>query len=216
MIHVLQLNADYAPMKVLRWQRAVELVLDGKAVTVAPYDGRFVRSPSLAVPWPAVIALKRYARARGRVRFNSRNVQARDGYTCLYCGMSPRTFEGRPDRDVLTLDHVIPRAQAKHNAVYLPWSRRWVNVTCWENAATACRPCNMRKADRTPVQAGMLLRQYPRVPTQSDALRMMLSRFHVVPSEWEPWLPTNWRGPTAEPVVLTDADYVAGRSSPSS
>ena len=51
---VLQLNADYTPNKVLRWERAVELLMMGKAVTCTPYPGRFVRSPSLAIPWPAV------------------------------------------------------------------------------------------------------------------------------------------------------------------
>lgn len=197
-MHTLQLNADYSPMKVLRWERAVELVLDGKAVTVVAFEGRFVRSVSLAVPWPAVIALRRYAQTRGRVRFSSRNVQARDAYTCSYCGLRPRLADGRPDRTALTLDHVIPRAQAKDGAVYLPWSRRWVNVTCWENSAAACRPCNARKADRSPAQAGMLLRSYPRPPTQADVLRMMLGRLHGVPMEWEAWLPENWHGNPGE------------------
>ncbi|MFZ5478101.1 MAG: HNH endonuclease [Myxococcota bacterium] len=189
MFLTLQLNADHTPMKVLPWERAVELVLDGRAVTVAPYAGRFVRSPSLALPWPAVISLRRYAQVRGRVKFSARNVLARDGYTCCYCGVAPRSRDGRPERTALTLDHVVPRAQAKHGAVYLPWSRRWVNVTCWENSATACRACNARKADRIPSRAGMDLRVYPRIPTQSDALRMALSRLRDVPAEWEGYLP---------------------------
>jgi 5-methylcytosine-specific restriction endonuclease McrA len=192
-MYVLQLNADYTPMKVLRWERAIEIVLDSKAVTVTPFEGRFIRSASLAIPWPAVVALRRYAPARGRVRFAARNVQARDAYTCAYCGLRPRHPDGRPDRDSLTLDHVIPRAQARQGTVYLPWSKRWVNVTCWENAVTACRSCNHRKADRSPAQAGMPLRVYPRVPTHADALRMTLARFPTVPAEWVTWLPEGWR-----------------------
>lgn len=190
---VLQLNADYAPMKLLRWERAIELVLDEKAVTVMPYEGRFVRSVSLALPWPAVIALKRYARARERVRFSSRNVQARDLWTCAYCGVRPRLSDGRPDRKALTLDHVIPRAQARKGEVYLPWSRRWVKVSCWENAVAACPGCNTRKADRTPLQAGMALRVFPRMPTPADALRITLDRIHHVPAEWAQFLPERWR-----------------------
>lgn len=58
---------------------------------------------------------------------------------------------------------------------------------------TSCRPCNARKADRTPQQAGMPLRAYPRVPTQTDVLRMSLSRLRVVPEEWHPYLPDGWR-----------------------
>jgi len=188
-MHALQLNADYTPMKVLPWQRAVELVMDGKAVTVDAVSGRFVRSASLAIPWPSVVALRRYARIRGRVKFSARNVQARDAFTCAYCGLQPRLADGRPDRDELTLDHVIPRAQSKHAAVYLPWSRKWVNVTCWENAVTACRACNARKADRTPQQAGMELRVYPRSPTPADVLRMTLGKLRDVPAAWEAYLP---------------------------
>ncbi|MBM4364893.1 MAG: HNH endonuclease [Deltaproteobacteria bacterium] len=189
MLNVLLLNADYTPMRVIRWERAVELVLDQKLVQVAAYPGRFVRSMALALPWPSVVALRKYSHGRGKVRFSSRNVQARDAYTCSYCGVRPRQADGRPDRVSLTLDHVIPRAHAREGKVYLPWSRKWVNVSCWENSATACRNCNSRKADRTPVQANMTLRIYPRVPTQADALRMAMSRLMVVPEEWLPWLP---------------------------
>lgn len=200
---VLQLNADYTPMKIIRWERAVELTLDEKVVPVAAWPGRFVRSPSLAMPWPAVVALRRYSAVRGKVRFSSRSVQARDNHTCAYCGLRPLLADGRPDRVQLTMDHVIPRAQARDGRVYLPWSRKWVPVTCWENAATACRACNSRKADRTPAQAHMLLRIFPRVPTQSDALRMTLSRLYRVPEPWVEWLPSGAVG-GEEPVALPD------------
>jgi 5-methylcytosine-specific restriction endonuclease McrA len=189
--NVLQLNADYTPMRVIRWERAIELLLDEKLVPVAAYAGRFVRSASLVFPWPAVVALRRYSQVRGKVRFSSRSVQARDNFVCAYCGARPQLADGRPDRVQLTMDHVIPRAQAREGKVYLPWSRKWVNVTCWENAATACRACNSRKADRTPAQAGMLLRIYPRVPTQQDALRMSLSRLQQIPEAWVEWLPAS-------------------------
>lgn len=208
--YTLQLNADYGPMKVLRWERAVELVLDGKAVTVAAYEGRFVRSVSLALPWPAVIALRRYARTHDRVRFSSRNVQARDMWTCAYCGVRPRHADGRPDRKALTLDHVIPRAQARKGQVYLPWSRRWVKVSCWENAVAACPACNLRKADRTPLQAGMALRFHPRPPTHADALRIALDRIHTVPAEWAAWLPQRWRTDGGDPRVALDAGEGSG------
>ncbi len=198
-MYTLQLNADYTPVKVLPWERAVELVLGGKAVTVAAYAGRFVRSPSFAMPWPAVVSLRRYARSRGRVRYSARGVLARDGFTCAYCGARPTRGDGRPDRTVLTLDHVVPRAHAKQGVVYLPWARKWAKLSCWENAVTACRACNARKADRTPAQADMPLRSLPRVPTAADVLRMSLGRFPTVPAEWEPWLPERWQAGLAAP-----------------
>lgn len=192
-MQVLELNADYTPLRVLRWERAIELILDQRAVTVADFPGRFVRSPSLAIPWPAVIALKRYSPVRLRVRFGARAVFARDGYACAYCGRVARNAEGRLDRGLLTLDHVVPRAQAKDGQVWLPWARAWRPLTCWENVISACAACNLRKADRTPAEAGMALRVTPRVPTPVDALRITLGRVGTVPAEWEPWLPERWR-----------------------
>lgn len=189
---VLQLNADYTPTKVLRWERAVELILADKAVLLTAYPGRFVRSPSFALAWPAVIVLKRYSKARGKVGFSGRNVLARDGFACQYCGVMPRLSNGQPDKIALTLDHVIPRAQAKEARVYLPWQRKTVAVTCWENVVTACRNCNLKKADRTPAQAGMHLRTIPRTPTQADGLRIHLARYNFIPPEWDAWLPENW------------------------
>lgn len=189
---VLQLNADYTPNKVLKWERAIELLILGKAVTLTSYDGRFVRSPSLVLPWPAVIVLVRYSKARGKIGFSGRNVMARDGMTCQYCGLTPRLPNGAYDRSALTIDHVIPRAQAKDQKVFLPWTRKVVAVTCWENVVAACRSCNLRKADRTPAQAGMHLRTLPRVPTTADGLRIHLSRYGDVPEEWISWLPENW------------------------
>ncbi len=190
---VLQLNADYTPMKVLKWQRAVELVLANKVVLVADVPGRFVRSASLALPWPAVVALRRYCRVTGKVGYSGRNVAARDMWTCGYCGLRPRDAAGNVDVAALTIDHVVPRAQSKNGKVYLPWSRKHVPVSCWENAIAACRPCNGRKADRTPSQAGMVLRFLPRAPTQADALRIALTRVAELPEPWLPWLPGEWR-----------------------
>jgi 5-methylcytosine-specific restriction endonuclease McrA len=193
----LLLNADYSPMKIVPWTRAVELILDGKAATVEPYEGAFVRSAHLAIPWPAAVALKRYRVVRSRIKFSARNVLLRDRFTCAYCGVRPTLPDGRPDRAALTLDHVIPRARGRdnHGAVYLPWSKTWVNVTCWENSVTACGGpgrCNARKGDRTPAQAGMTLLYLPRVPTQTDVLRMGLHRIKTVPSLWQPYLPADF------------------------
>ncbi len=204
---VLQLNADYTPMKVIRWERAVELTLAEKVILVDSWPGRYVRSASLAMPWPAVVALRRYTVLRGKVRFSSRSVQARDNFSCAYCGLRPLQPDGRPDRVQLTMDHVIPRAQARDGRVFLPWSRKWVSVTCWENAATACRACNCRKADKTPAQARMGLRIYPRVPTQGDALRMTMSRLSAVPEPWLPWLPSSAVRVEESAVLPDDASF---------
>jgi 5-methylcytosine-specific restriction endonuclease McrA len=193
-MHALLLNADYAPLKVISWQRAVELVLDRKATTARAIEGRFVRSQSFAMPWPSVVALRKYTKPSGRLKFSPRNVFARDGWKCSFCGVEPRHENGRPDLADLTVDHVVPRAHSDSGAVYLPWAKKWVNTTCWENATTACRQCNARKADRTPAQAGMTLRSYPRAPTPNDIVRMSLQRVRVEP-EWVDFIPSGWTVP---------------------
>ena len=64
-----------------------------------------------------------------------------DRFNCVYCGSHKE----------LTFDHVIPRAQGGR--------------TTWENVATACAPCNLRKGGRTPRQAQMPIHREPIRPT---------------------------------------------------
>jgi len=68
---------------------------------------------------------------------------ARDHYTCQYCGATP----GRAE---LTVDHVTPRSKG--------------GETTWENVATACRRCNVRKGNHSPEEIGMALRSTPARP----------------------------------------------------
>ena len=190
---VLCLNADYSPTRIIGWEHAVELLLAEKALLVGSVPDRYIRSQRLALPWPSVIALKKYRTIRGRVKFSGKHVILRDSGRCSYCGHAPKLEDGSIDRQYLTHDHVVPRAQARDGAVFLPWSRKWVNVTSWENATTACRSCNSRKADRTPAQAGMSLSVFPRVPTHIDVMRISLAKLPNVPASWEPYLPGSLR-----------------------
>lgn len=186
---VLKLNADYTPVGLVTWATAMELTMGGKATVVEVVPDRYVRSEHLTLPWPAVIALRRYRVMRSRVKYSPKNVILRDLGRCNYCGVTPRLPDGRIDRGDLTMDHVIPRAQAVHGTVYLPWAKKQVNVTSWENAATACKQCNSRKADKSPDQAGMRMLSIPRSPTQTDVLRMALSRLREIPEAWKAYLP---------------------------
>jgi 5-methylcytosine-specific restriction endonuclease McrA len=193
--YALLLNADYQPIKVISWKRAIELLLEQRADAVEDYVDRFVRSAKMSTPWPAVVRLRRYVEARTRMRFSRQNVLARDGYQCAYCGEFPKSGTGRPILEDLTIDHVIPRAHAKNGMVRLENGTR-INVTCWENVVCACGSCNLKKADRTPGQAGMRLLFKPRTPSMTDILRMHLRKV-VIPEEWKTWLPEGaegWRG----------------------
>ena len=139
---VLLLNADYEPLNVCDLRRAFRLVFGAKA-EVIEYDHTEVRTPTEILRAPSVIKLQyRIKRPRPRVRLSRREVFARDGHVCQYCGERSNK---------LTLDHVIPRAQGGESR--------------WDNCVLACLECNKRKADRTPEQAKMRLKRKPVQPT---------------------------------------------------
>ena len=91
--------------------------------------------------------------------------------------------DGRPDYATLTMDHVVPKAQATDGYVRLPWTGKRVPTTSWENLVTACHACNGKKGSRTPSQANMQLATIPRKPSPIDGVRLTLARLPV-PDEW--------------------------------
>ncbi len=190
---VLLLNADWTPMQVLPWERATCLVLDQKVAVVVDYANRQIRSAALTMPWPAVVTLKNYVRIRLNVGMTRRNVLARDRFTCQYCGLRPRAARGRQSQNTLTVDHVVPRAQAVGGVVVLPWSGKRVGVGAWENLVACCIRCNQRKAARTPAQAQMPLIRNPTVPGYAVMVAIAMAEFRI-PCEWRPFLPEeSWR-----------------------
>ncbi len=144
MHRVLVLNATYEPLSIVSVQRAMVLLLKEKAELIEAAAER-LHSETTSCPVPLVIRLVYYVRIPHQVTLApSRNsVLLRDNFTCQYCGDAP-------GRGGLTLDHVLPRSRG--------------GQTSWENVVAACRPCNMRKGDRTPEEAGMLLAKRPRRP----------------------------------------------------
>jgi 5-methylcytosine-specific restriction endonuclease McrA len=102
-----------------------------------------------AWPKPRAVELVRYVHAAweyartGRVPYSKAGLLRRDRHRCAYCG-GPGS----------TVDHVVPKAQGGR--------------TTWTNVVVACGPCNHAKADRTPEQAGMRLRERPFAPTLDD------------------------------------------------
>ena len=199
---VLLLNSDFTPIKVIDWERAIVLLMDHKVYRVEDYAGKLIRSANESWVFPAVVALKRYVKVNSK--FNRANVLARDGYQCMYCLTRPKTPTGRPNIEELTIEHIVPRAQARISVVRgrekpvvtLPWNGKVVPVTCWENVVAACYDCNLTKRDRTPKEAGMKLHKYPSKPSAIDVVRMSFLRMRV-PSEWVAYLPKgseHWKG----------------------
>ena len=169
-MHVLLLNADYSLLDVVPWQKAMAMWVRDKVSIVAEYADRAIRSATETFSFPAVVVLKRFAKAGRRVKLNRKNLAARDDFTCQYCGWKPQRAGGAPDLSKLTLDHVKPRAQGGRPS--------------WGNLLLACEPCNASKADRTPEQAGMQPLSRPRRPSPDDLARMRLYK-QDIPPEWE-------------------------------
>lgn len=118
-----------------------------------PHDD-WVRTVSFEIQVPRIIRLLRYDRLpKQTVKFNRRNIFARDGNRCQYCGKRFSTSE-------LTLDHVVPRAQGG--------KATWSNIVC------ACMDCNVKKGGRTPIQAGVRLIREPVKPKTSPLVTIKL------------------------------------------
>lgn len=118
-------------------------------------DDDYIRTVHFEVQVPRIIRLMTYDRLpRQKVKFNRRNIFARDGNRCQYCGKRFATSE-------LSLDHVMPRSRG--------------GLTTWENIVCACVKCNVRKGGRTPWEAGMKLTREPVKPKTSPALGIKLT-----------------------------------------
>lgn len=164
---VLLLNATYKPLHIVSWKRVVRLLTAGKVEVVEESD-REIRSLSVVFRIPSVVRLLRYVHYRQPPPKVSRaNVYARDDFRCAYCG---REHEAR----ALSVDHVVPKAQG--------------GTTSWENVVTACVPCNVKKANRTPAQAHMTLRRQPTRPDRLNSLVLTFGR-HVPPT-WRNYVPS--------------------------
>ena len=94
-------------------------------------DDDWVRTVSTEIHAPRVIRLTGYDRMpRQTVKFNRRNIFARDNNQCQYCGKRFPTSE-------LSLDHVSPRSQGGIAS--------WENIVCPASRATSRRAAARRK-----------------------------------------------------------------------
>ena len=111
---------------------------------------------------PEIVRLIRFeGHPRRRVPFTRKNLFRRDSCTCQYCGARPGSSE-------ISIDHVVPLSRGGQSS--------------WTNCALACLPCNKRKANRTPAEAGLRLLAEPRRPQWSPLLTIADQR---KPRSWE-------------------------------
>jgi 5-methylcytosine-specific restriction endonuclease McrA len=142
---VVLLNADYQPLNVISFQRALKLLYK-KRIEVVAYSQRFFYSAEgkTKIYVPKLVRLLKFIVTiyRTKVPYSKRNVFLRDNYECAYCGKKVE----KP-----TIDHVVPKAMG--------------GKSDFANTVTSCFQCNARKDNRTPETAGMTLKKRPHAPS---------------------------------------------------
>ncbi|MBB5872754.1 hypothetical protein F4553_006188 [Allocatelliglobosispora scoriae] len=137
---VLVLNADLGPLHRVSLRHAIRMLYRQVAEVHEAEPDQVLG----VFPMPRVVRLVRYVVTRWRFgggpSWSRRGVLARDGHRCGYCG-----------GHAATIDHILPSSRGGRNT--------------WLNTVAACGVCNQRKADLTPVEAGMKLRITPAVPS---------------------------------------------------
>jgi 5-methylcytosine-specific restriction endonuclease McrA len=188
---VLVLNKHYMALRIISARRAFSLlcrdlaeVISCEEDTYANYDFQswqeisqmnrtfaahkydWVTTVHFDLAVPKIIRLLFYDRLpRQTVKFNRRNIFARDGNHCQYCGKRFPTSE-------LSLDHIVPR--------------RLGGKSTWDNIVCACTNCNVKKGGRTPEQAHMKLIQKPVKPKRNPLIHVHLT--HERYRSWKQFL----------------------------
>jgi 5-methylcytosine-specific restriction endonuclease McrA len=169
MARCMVLNNSYEFLSITDdWMDALCLVISGKATPIEHYP-EVVRSQRCVFNLPAVVVMSRHVRTHRRRRlFDSPTRQAvliRDGFQCQYCGARISMSTG-------TRDHVQPLSRGGADSL--------------ENVVACCKPCNSRKDDRTPDEAGMKLARRPRRLGDEEKIRCLLKTCRAM--ERETWL----------------------------
>lgn len=137
---VLVLNADLGPLHRVSFRHAIRMLVRQVAEVHEADPDRIIG----VYPMPRVVRLVRYVVTKWRYSsgpaWSRSGVTARDGHRCGYCAGA-----------ATTVDHVLPSSRGGRNT--------------WLNTVAACGGCNQRKGDRTPAEAGMVLRITPTAPT---------------------------------------------------
>ena len=178
--NVLVLNKHYLAIRVINVRRAFSLLCRRLAEVIHIEDGEYlsydfegwcdlsefkrtfepnahdwIKTVRFDIAVPRIIRLSIFDRLpKQEVKFNRRNIFARDSNRCQYCGKKYSTTE-------LSLDHVVPRSRGGEST--------------WDNVVCCCLKCNIRKGGRTPDEAHMRLTTRPRKPHRNPIISVKLS-----------------------------------------
>jgi 5-methylcytosine-specific restriction endonuclease McrA len=143
----LLLDSAYQPIAFISERKVIRHLLNEKVEVLSHWGDADICWISGRIKRPSVLRLKYYVQrfCHGRTA-NRRAIFKRDQYICQFCGKAFSESE-------LTVDHIVPKSKG--------------GQLSWTNCVTACFPCNSRKRNRTPEQAGMALLSKPMAPTCS-------------------------------------------------
>jgi len=143
-------DAPWQNLNFENWQELSELKREYE-----PTSFDWIHTVRIPIAVPRIIRLYGYDKLpRQDVKFNRRNIFARDSSKCQYCGKKFHTTD-------LSLDHVIPRSQG--------------GKSTWDNIVCCCIKCNVKKGGRTPEQAHLKLLSKPVKPKRSPVINVRLS-----------------------------------------
>ena len=171
---VLLLGDGFEPLAITSARRALTMITKGVCAVVVPTSIRVC--PGVYLPSVIRLLPKQGRRIPWRAQQVTRkNILVRDGYRCMYCGAKKR------DGSELELEHIIPKSKGGKNT--------------WENLVAACAPCNRRKNDRTPEEAGMTLIHRP-LPVTVFTAKSLLRQIGSEVEEWREFLWHDSKGDT--------------------
>jgi len=180
--NVLVLNKAWQPIDVVSVMKAICRVFQGKALIVCPktymtyeFEGwvdtwndslhelesdKVIRTPMLGILMPQVVVFHTENSVtidKKAPKFSRKNIFARDGWICQYCG-------GNFKHGKMNIDHVMPKSRG--------------GKTTWKNTVSSCIPCNDKKGSKTLAESRMVLLKRPDVPTSEDVRRNYMNRFN--------------------------------------
>lgn len=152
---IILVNSSMQALAKISWQKAARLIagseisIDGKLKVVGIGDVvKTVTTPNRTFNIHEIIKISSQddypgAILQRRVRVTHRRILERDNHLCAYCG-----------DNATTVDHIMPKSRGGGNT--------------WDNLIAACFPCNNKKDNKTPLEAGMDLMFMP-TPLASPA-----------------------------------------------
>ena len=136
------LSTGYEVLYDTAWQEAIKDVSSGRLEIIETHPTIKIGTVDGSKPFPIVVRFRKGV-FLGSIKVppktrkpNRKNIFERDKAKCQYCSKDLSFSHS-------TVDHIVPRSRGGKNT--------------WSNLVLCCAPCNSKKGNKTPVEAGMTL-----------------------------------------------------------